>query len=105
MEAAYYRIGEVCYISLNSTLDITSCQGETICIGGLPYISVESGTQHLLPGLNCGFVPSPAGAGRILRNQNYFSVIKTTALEYAHYSVSRGILNFTGWYIIHSRYY
>lgn len=105
-EAFYYRIGKICYIFVNLTVDITSCQGETICIGGLPYVSASDILiQHVIPGLNCGFVPSPSGEGRILPNQNCFSVIKTSAMEYSSYSVGVGILDFAGWYIINSCYY
>lgn len=105
--AAYYRIGKICYIVINLNINVTSCLGETVCIGGLPYLSAESGiyVQHMLPGLNCGFIPSPSGAGRILGDQNSFSVIKTNALEYSSYSVGSAILDFTGWYIINSCYY
>lgn len=106
-DAVYYRIGKICYIAFNLTINVTSCQGESICIGELPYLSDGSSiyVQHILPGLNCGFNPSPAGAGRLLENRNSFSIIKTSAMEYATYSVGRGFLDFTGWYLINSRYY
>ena len=70
-EAFYYRIGKICYIFVNLTVDVTSCQGETICIGGLPYVSASDVLiQHVIPGLNCGFVPSPSGEGRYRMQSN-----------------------------------
>lgn len=106
-QALYYRIGKICYVAANLDISISSCQGETVCIGGLPYLSSKSDiySQYILPGLNCGFVPSPAGSGKILENNNKFSVIKTNAMQYSSYCVGRGILNFNGWYFINSCYY
>lgn len=106
--AVYYRIGKLCYISCWYSINITNAGNSSICIEGIPYMSVDATTSRsqVFAG-NCMSVTSGTryGTVRLVDNYNKVVVLKHDYEDNQPYTTGTLLISFSGFYVINSSYY